>query len=127
MQPAGYQRLPAKTDVRVGFVKKLVEPQSIFAVAISILFALPLILILVTRAEYLVFANESLAYRYFACARIWEGDRRTVWLPQGQLLTVLQHGIWWLLNLLGIHDLRMRLQSFGLATTVLTTLLGIAL
>ena len=110
-----------------GLIERLPQSSFLLSVVASVLVSIPFILVIVTHAQYLVFANESLAYRYFACARIWEGDRRSVWLPQGQLLTVLQHGIWWLLNVLGIHELRTRLQSFGLATTFLITLLALAL
>ena len=54
---------------------------------------LPATLLACYRADYVMFANESLAYRYFACERIQHGERGTVWLPQGQLLGVVQHGI----------------------------------
>ncbi len=95
---------------------------TLIAVFAAGLFAAPLILVIVSKAEYLFVGQESLGYRYFACARIWGGDRASVVLPQGQLLSTIQQAIWGFMNLLGIQDLRQRMQFFGLATSAFVDL-----
>lgn len=65
------------------------------------LFALPLVLMVCCKGDYMAVANESLANRYFACERIQHGEGGRVWLPQGQLLGVVQHGILLAVRLVG--------------------------
>src|SRR5579885_744752 len=96
----------------------------------SALFALPLVLLVRCRADYVVFANESLAYRYFACERLQHGERGTVWLPQGQLLGVMQHGIPFVVEHAlpwSRDDLRHRANAFGLGTTLANVLVMAAI
>lgn len=54
-------------------------------------FAFPFFLSIRSGASFFHFANESLAYRFFICERLSEGE--AVWLPQGQLVTAVQRNI----------------------------------
>src|SRR5712692_9290322 len=71
-----------------------------FTVAVSLLFAVPLISALAYGAQYLIFANENIAYRYLYSARVLGGEGDSVWLPQGQLISLVQHIILFLMPLL---------------------------
>ncbi len=101
----------------------------VFGIAVTgvacALFALPLGLLTYYRADYLTFANESLAYRYFACERIQHGERGTVWLPQGQLLGVVQHGVLFAVRHLtpwAGNDLRHLSNAFAAGTSLANVL-----
>jgi hypothetical protein len=63
------------------------------ALLATALFSMPLLFLFAARGYYLPFSAESLVYRYFASLRILEGEGRTVFLPQGQLITLLQDAI----------------------------------
>jgi hypothetical protein len=102
----------------------------IIAALVSGAFALPLLRVLVTNAQYVLFANESVAYRYFLSVRILYGEGETAWLPQGQLVTLLQNGIvLWLSKVAGmpLGDIEHTLQPFGLATSAIVTALGVGI
>lgn len=97
---------------------------------VAVGYALPLFSVLITNAQYVLFANESIAYRYFVAVRILDGEGASAWLPQGQLLTLLQQGIvLWLTKISGMSpgDIEHTLQPFGLATCSVVTALGAAL
>jgi hypothetical protein len=68
------------------------------AAGACLLFALPFLLIAYFHADYLPWGNESLAYRYFACERIQQGEGGSIWLPQGQLLGIVQHAIFFIVK-----------------------------
>jgi hypothetical protein len=53
----------------------------------------PLLLFLVNGADFSGVANESLGYRFFYCMRLYAGPDLTAWLPQGHLVTTLEHAI----------------------------------
>jgi hypothetical protein len=90
----------------------------------------PFLVVLITDRQYVLFANESIAYRYFFSVRIPDGEGASAWLPQGQLLTLLQHGIvLWQTKIAGMSpgDIEHTLQPFGLATSAVVLALGAAL
>jgi hypothetical protein len=102
----------------------------IVAITVVGAYALPLLSVLRSGAQYLSYANESLAYRYFISVRILGGEGESAWLPQGQLLTLLQHGIvLWLTKISGMSssDIEHTLQPFSLASSTLMTIMGSAL
>jgi hypothetical protein len=68
------------------------------AAGACLFFALPFLLVAYFHADCLPCGNESLAYRYFACERIQHGEGGSVWLPQGQLLGVVQHVIFFIVR-----------------------------
>ena len=53
------------------------------------LFATPLLICLYYDADFLDLANESMAYRYFFCVRVANGE--TVVVGVGYLLALLQY------------------------------------
>ena len=55
----------------------------------SILFALPQAIMLAFGASLLIVANESISYRYFHVLRQLSGEDAEIWLPQGQLTSLL--------------------------------------
>jgi hypothetical protein len=65
----------------------------VLAAVATLTFATPLLFLLVAQGNHLPFAQESLAFRYFTNVRILNGEGGDIWLPQGQLLTTLQHMI----------------------------------
>lgn len=71
---------------------------TLFAVGVGG-FALPTIWMIAAGTEHTALTPESLAYRYFISARVLDGERVGIWLPQGFTLSVIQHGIQLLLNL----------------------------
>jgi hypothetical protein len=97
------------------------------AIAVVAAYALPLLTFVRLGAQYLSYANESLAYRYFVSVRILSGEGESAWLPQGQLVTLLQHGIiLWLTKISGMSssDIEHTLQPFSLASCTLMTIMG---
>ena len=102
----------------------------IIAITAAGAYALPLLSVVITGAQYLLIANESIAYRYFLSVRILGGEGAGAWLPQGQLVTLLQHGIvLCLTKMAGMSqaDIEHTLQPFGLASCAVMTALGAAL
>jgi hypothetical protein len=53
----------------------------------------PLLLFLVNGADFSGVASESLGYRFFYSMRLYAGPDLTAWLPQGHLVTTLEHVI----------------------------------
>jgi len=76
----------------------------------------PLLCIHITKAEYLVFGNESLAYRFFLSESAWLGQPTFMW--QGHLTTLLQNLIYQIQHITPPIDFRSELQSFGVWTTI---------
>src|SRR5262249_46747602 len=90
------------------------------ALAAAMAAALPFLVTLASDADYIAFGNESIAYRYFFCCRVQEGEKETAWLPQGQALSAMQQGI--LLTLRHLPgwdhmDLRQQVNLFGRCTS----------
>src|SRR4030095_96410 len=96
------------------------------AIATVALFSTPLIFLLLAEGDHLPFAHETLAYRYFANVRILNGEGGRIYLPQGQLLTLLQHIILLVLRAVSGHsffDLRPMLHWYAITTNAVTALL----
>ena len=93
------------------------------ALAAALAFSLPLLFLLAAGGSHLPFANESLAYRYFANVRILDGQGAAVWTPQGQLVTVIQHLIVIGMRLTTAGDLKTMLQLYGIWTNAVVSLL----
>ena len=96
---------------------------AIFVVS-AILFACPLILAFFAGAEHW---GESLGVRYFASARIVDGNSANLWVPQGQLISSIQHIIYFLIDsvmALPKSDLRGRFHAFGYLTNLSVVLLN---
>jgi hypothetical protein len=90
-----------------------------------LLFALPLLLVAYFQADYLSWASESLAYCYFACERLAQGEGGTVWLPHGHVLGVVQHLILLLLNHTlpgGAQGFQQRVNLFAAGSTLANVL-----
>ena len=51
----------------------------------------PLLLFLVNGADFSGIASESVGYRFFYSMRLYAGPDSTAWLPQGHVVTTLQH------------------------------------
>ena len=93
------------------------------AIGCSLLFAVPVLACLYYDADFLDLAAESIAYRYFFCVRVAEGE--TVVVAAGYLLGLLQQGFYSLLNWQGNsspESLQMQIQGFALATNATFTL-----
>jgi hypothetical protein len=88
------------------------------ALLAAIIFSLPLLLLQFAGGSYLPFANESLAYRYFTSLRIMDGQGGAVWTAQGQLVTLLQNGFIWIIQMLGSSNLKSGLEQFGMLTNL---------
>jgi hypothetical protein len=85
----------------------------------TLTFATPLLFLLAANGEHLPFAHETLAYRYFTNIRILNGEGGEVWLPQGQLITALQHAIVLILKFgagLSYFDLKPMLHWYSILT-----------
>jgi hypothetical protein len=94
------------------------------AVFATIGFSVPLIFLLDANGDHLAFSHETLAFRYFTNVRILNGEGGEIWLPQGQLITTLQHGILLFLRFvtgLTFFDLRPMLHWYAVLTNVLTS------
>ena len=55
----------------------------------SILFALPQAIMLAFGTSLVIVANEAISYRYFHVLRQLSGEGAEIWLPQGQLTSLL--------------------------------------
>jgi hypothetical protein len=88
--------------------------RAIWLLGVAALVLLPLIWCLTFGADFIALANESVAYRFFYSIRIHAGPDLTAWLPQGQLVTSIQHLIVWLLPDLTAESLRSSLNVFSL-------------
>jgi hypothetical protein len=93
------------------------------AVIAALAFSVPLLFLLAAGGNYLAFANESLAYRYFANVRILDGQGSAVWTAQGQLTSFLQHFIVIVLQAVTAGDLKTMLQLYGICTNLVVALL----
>lgn len=94
------------------------------------IYAAPPILIYFKHVSPLVYASESIGYRYFYSYRILNGDYENTFLPQGHTLGLFQHAI------VGAMDafcpttraLRLQLDTFAYATMLGAVILtGVAL
>jgi len=93
-----------------------------YAGLLTLLQALPWLVLLAGGVSLLAVANESIAYRYFHSFRLVQGEVGTIWEAQGQTLGVfhvlLQHG----LDALGVENLRQRIDFFSYATLAANSL-----
>ncbi len=111
--------------MRNGFIKEFVTSYDTplryaYFIFASLLFSFPLLTLLFYQADFMVIANENLAYRFFYSIRLHKGPDTGAWLPQGQLITSMQHIITWFLiktgGLADIDSLRKSLNLFGFIT-----------
>ncbi len=66
---------------------------TLWLLAVSTAAFLPILLFYMFDSDFTRVASESLGYRFFYSMRLLSGPDQGAWLPQGQLLTILQHGI----------------------------------
>lgn len=92
------------------------------ALLAALAFSTPLLFLLAAEGNYLAFANESLAYRYFANIRVLDGQGGAVWTAQGQLTSMIQLAIVAVLHMAGFDDLRTMLQLYGISTNLVASL-----
>jgi hypothetical protein len=99
------------------------------ALLAAVVFSLPPLLLLAGKGYYLPFSAESLVYRYFGSVRILAGQGRTVFLPQGQLITSIQNGIVGVLQCFPKLGLQQTLELFSGGTTLVVNvaMLGVYL
>jgi hypothetical protein len=102
-----------------------VAARSVWLIVLSTIILLPLIWSVAFGAEFINFANESLAYRYFYSVRLHAGADATAWLPQGQLITALQHIITWQLPYLTPQTFRSSTNAFSIWTIAITSIVAI--
>jgi hypothetical protein len=91
----------------------------------TLAFSIPVLCLLAARGDYLPFAGESIANRFFTNIRLLDGEGGAVWLPQGQLVTVVQQMIVSLLHHAGgmsLFDLQPILKWYSLLTSLAVTL-----
>ncbi len=91
-----------------------------YFVFVSFLFCLPVLMLFLHRTDFMVIANESLAYRFIYSIRLHQGPDAGAWLPQGHLLTSVHHIITWFLMKIGslsdMSSLRKSLNLFGFSS-----------
>jgi hypothetical protein len=95
----------------------------IAALAMTVLFSIPLLMLVAAHGSYLPIVHEALRSLYFTNVRILNGEGGSVYLPHGQILTLAQHAILWTLRAVSGHslfDLLPMLEWYALATSVLT-------
>jgi hypothetical protein len=63
---------------------------SVFAILATFVFAIPILIMIATRGDHLALVHEALTFCYFATIRILNGEGGEIWLPHGQIITVLQ-------------------------------------
>jgi hypothetical protein len=96
------------------------------AIGATMLFSVPLIFLLVAHGNHLPFSHETLAFRYFANVRILNGEGGEIYLPQGQLITLLQHLILLMLRAVSgrsFFDLQPMVEWYATATNITTSML----
>ena len=96
-----------------------------FSLGVAVLFSLPLLVVLFYRGDFLPIANESLAYRFFACERIRGGEGGTVWLPQGYVTSAIQELVIAAIDTAGKGrlSLRARLGLFSVGSLAVNALM----
>jgi hypothetical protein len=99
------------------------KPSPFFAIALTLLQALPWLSLAIFKISPVAFAAESIGYRYFHTYRLLHGDKSGIWLPQGQTLGVFHLGAQQSLDWIGITGLRDRLDLFGYGTLALNSLI----
>src|SRR5882724_12119665 len=87
--------------------------RAIWLILVSAILSLPLIWCAIYGAEFINFANESLAYRFFYSVRLHAEADPTAWLPQGQLISSLQHLMTWRLPELTPQTFRSSANAFS--------------
>jgi hypothetical protein len=63
---------------------------SVVAILATFGFAIPILIMIATRGDHLALVHEALTFCYFATIRILNGEGGEIWLPHGQIITVLQ-------------------------------------
>jgi hypothetical protein len=99
--------------------------RSVWLIIVSTIILLPLIWSVTSGAEFISFASESLAYRYFYSVRLHAASDTMAWLPQGQLITALQHIITWQLPNLTPQTFRSSTNAFSMWTIAITSIVAI--
>jgi hypothetical protein len=103
--------------------------RTLYLVTCAGLFAFPVFVAWTLNIDFTLFANESLAYRYFLSERLVKGEPAWIW--QGHLLTVIQKGIYAVLNQVlpeyEPNTLHARVQAFSFLTLACASLLMTAL
>jgi hypothetical protein len=101
---------------------EMIPGKIIWFVTVSVAVLSPVLLFALNGGDFTWIASESLAYRFFHSARLYKSEDDTAWLPQGQLITAIQHGInYFLLERLGgsLEHLRSTLNIFCYATLLI--------
>src|SRR3954447_18612308 len=99
---------------------------STLAILATLAFMTPLLFLLAANGDHMPFAHETLAFRYFTNIRILNGEGGEVWLPQGQLITVIQHAIVLMLKFgagLSYFDLKPMLHWYSILTNATVVVL----
>jgi hypothetical protein len=100
--------------------------RAVWLAVVSTILSLPLIWSAIYGVEFINFANESLAYRFFYSLRLHAEADNTAWLPQGQLISSLQHLITWQLPNLTPQTFRSSTNIFSVWTMAITLAISIA-
>ena len=95
--------------------RRTVAGWAALAVATSLLYALPPLIMLAFGVSPVAVVTESLGYRYFNSLRLLEGERGLIFIVQGQTPALVQHAINLALSGAGIpiETLRLRLDLFA--------------
>jgi hypothetical protein len=99
--------------------------RALWLIVVSTIVLLPLTWSVLAGAEFISFASESLAYRYFYSIRLHVGPDTTAWLPQGQLISSTQHLITWLLPGLAPQSFRTTVNAFSMWSMAAVSLVAI--
>src|SRR5260370_4805711 len=81
----------------------------------------PVVLFFFRGSDFSGMASEIIAYRFFYSMRLYAGPDPTAWLPQGQLITTIQHAInYFLLPTMdgSLDNLRATLNDFAYCTLI---------
>jgi hypothetical protein len=95
--------------------------RALWFIAVSSMAFFPVVLFFFTGSDFSGLASESIAYRFFYSMRLYAGPDPTAWLPQGQLITTIQHAInYFLLPTMdgSLANLRATLNDFAYCTLV---------
>jgi hypothetical protein len=99
--------------------------RTIWFLGVAVFILLPFGWCVTSRADFINFANESAAYHFFYSLRLHVGSDVTAWLPQGQLITSIQHLITWQLPHLTAENLRSSLNTFCIWSLVVNSVVAI--
>jgi hypothetical protein len=95
--------------------------RALWFIVVSSMAFFPVALFFFTGSDFSGIASEFIAYRFFYSMRLYAGPDPTAWLPQGQLITSIQHAINYFLlpTIDGSPDnLRAMLNDFAYCTLI---------